>query len=55
MASARRLAIKIALHLVTDVCGLAVVLFKPTRWVDAENLFLRRQLVAKSAAFSHGA
>ena len=35
--------IKIALHLVTDVFRLAGLLCRPTRSVQAENLFLRRQ------------
>jgi len=36
--------IKIALQLVTDVLRFAVLLCRPTRSVQAENLFLRRQL-----------
>ena len=36
--------IKIAHHVVTDVVRLGVLLCRPTRSVQAENLFLRRQL-----------
>ena len=35
---------RIALQLVTDLFRLAVLLCRPTRSVQAENLFLRRQL-----------
>jgi len=36
--------IKIAVHLLADAVRFSILLFRPTRPVQAENLFLRRQL-----------
>ena len=36
--------IKIITELLADVARFAILQFRPTRWVQAENLFLRRQL-----------
>jgi transposase InsO family protein len=36
--------IKIAVQLLSDVCGFAILLFRPSGALVAENLFLRRQL-----------
>jgi len=36
--------IKIALELLADAARFFILLFRPTRSVQAENLFLRRQL-----------
>ena len=36
--------IRIAVQLLADAAGFAILLFRPTRSVEAENLFLRRQL-----------
>jgi hypothetical protein len=45
--------IRIAVQLLADVIAFAVLLFRPTQSVQAENLFLRRQLaLLESAAFS---
>ncbi len=36
--------IRIAVQLLADAAGFAVLLFRPNQSVEAENLFLRRQL-----------
>ena len=36
--------IKIAVRLLADAAWFAILLFRPTQSVQAENLFLRRQL-----------
>ena len=48
--------VKIVIHLLADVVRFAILLFRPMRSLQAENLFLRRQRrYSKSAALSHGA
>jgi hypothetical protein len=43
--------IKIAVQLLADAARFAILIFRPTRSIQAENLFLRRQLALYSVAF----